>query len=136
MCAHDQDKFWEYHDKLYENQRALSPENLKQYAADLALDGELHRFDLVRFWSAADLILTPLFQYADVSHVPVTMERARTLPASEDFSHGRPEAPVVHFRGRQKCAVDVENVIPARCFSGHELPFLLWYVAALDLLVK
>lgn len=37
-CASDQDKFWEYHDKLFENQRALSVENLKKYAVDLQLD--------------------------------------------------------------------------------------------------
>ena len=40
QCAHDQGKFWEYHDKLFENQRALKPDNLKQYAGDLALNAE------------------------------------------------------------------------------------------------
>lgn len=39
-CAGDQDKFWEYHDKLFENQRALTVDSLKQYAVDLQLDGE------------------------------------------------------------------------------------------------
>ena len=38
QCAHEQGKFWDYHDKLFENQRALEPDNLKQYAADLELD--------------------------------------------------------------------------------------------------
>ena len=42
-CADEQDKFWEYHDKLFENQNALSVENLKQYARDLGLDTT--RFD-------------------------------------------------------------------------------------------
>ena len=37
-CASDQGKFKEYHDKLFENQRALEISNLKQYAADLGLD--------------------------------------------------------------------------------------------------
>jgi protein-disulfide isomerase len=37
-CASDQDKFWEYHDKLFENQRALDVNSLKQYAIDLQLD--------------------------------------------------------------------------------------------------
>lgn len=37
-CARDQSKFEEYHDKLFENQRALEVANLKQYAADLGLD--------------------------------------------------------------------------------------------------
>ena len=40
QCAHAQGKFWEYHDKLFENQGALQTENLKQYADDLDLDGD------------------------------------------------------------------------------------------------
>lgn len=37
-CAGDQDKYWEYHDILFANTRALQTNNLKQYAADLKLD--------------------------------------------------------------------------------------------------
>ena len=37
-CAHDQGKFWEYHDMLFENQEKLEVENLKEYANTLALD--------------------------------------------------------------------------------------------------
>lgn len=37
-CAHEQDKFWEYHDKLFENQQALDISNLKKYAKGLKLD--------------------------------------------------------------------------------------------------
>lgn len=37
-CADDQDKFWEYHYKLFENQKALDVSSLKQYAKDLGLD--------------------------------------------------------------------------------------------------
>jgi protein-disulfide isomerase len=42
-CAEDQDRFWDYHDKLYAEQRAensgaFSQENLKQFAAELGLD--------------------------------------------------------------------------------------------------
>ena len=40
QCAHEQDKFWEYHDKLFANQRALSDEDLKKYAAEIGLDTE------------------------------------------------------------------------------------------------
>jgi protein-disulfide isomerase len=43
LCAHDQGKYWEMHDRLFENQHALGVEALKGYARDLALDGE--RFD-------------------------------------------------------------------------------------------
>jgi len=38
QCASDQGKFWEYHDKLFENQRALQVDNLKKVAADMGLD--------------------------------------------------------------------------------------------------
>ncbi len=42
-CAADQDKFWEYHDLLFEsqngeNQGAFSKENLQGFAANLGLD--------------------------------------------------------------------------------------------------
>jgi protein-disulfide isomerase len=42
-CAADQDKYWEYHDKLFasqsgENQGAFTKDKLKQFAADLSLD--------------------------------------------------------------------------------------------------
>ena len=42
-CAADQNKFWEYHDKLYssqsgENQGAFNKDNLKKYAEELGLD--------------------------------------------------------------------------------------------------
>jgi len=40
QCALAQDKFWEYHDKLFENQRALGPDDLKKYAAELSMDTE------------------------------------------------------------------------------------------------
>lgn len=37
-CAHAQGKYWEYHDKLFENQASLSVNSLKKYAADIGLD--------------------------------------------------------------------------------------------------
>jgi protein-disulfide isomerase len=38
ICAQDQGSFWEYHDSLYGNQRALEVSDLKRRAADLGLD--------------------------------------------------------------------------------------------------
>ena len=38
QCAREQGKFWEYHDRLFQNQQALQPEFLKKYAADTGLD--------------------------------------------------------------------------------------------------
>jgi protein-disulfide isomerase len=40
QCAHDQGKFWDYHDKLFANQRELDKESLKRYAGELELDAE------------------------------------------------------------------------------------------------
>ena len=37
-CAREQDKFWEYHDLLFLNQRALGLDNLKAYAGQLGLN--------------------------------------------------------------------------------------------------
>ena len=38
LCAGRQDKYWEMHDVLFANQRAMTDEDLKGYAADLRLD--------------------------------------------------------------------------------------------------
>ena len=43
IAAQRQGKFWEFHDKLFENQRAIKLPNLKQYAEELGLD--MARFD-------------------------------------------------------------------------------------------
>jgi protein-disulfide isomerase len=37
-CAGDQKKFWQMHDALFENQRALAPDQLQGYAEELGLD--------------------------------------------------------------------------------------------------
>ena len=37
-CAQDQGKFWEYHDVLFQNQRAQKDEDLKKYASEVGLD--------------------------------------------------------------------------------------------------
>jgi protein-disulfide isomerase len=37
-CAGDQKKFWKMHDVLFENQRALAPDQLQGYAEGLGLD--------------------------------------------------------------------------------------------------
>jgi protein-disulfide isomerase len=37
-CAGEQGKYWEYHDRLFANQQALQPTDLKKYATDLGLD--------------------------------------------------------------------------------------------------
>lgn len=37
-CAHAQGKFWEYHDRLYQNQSTLSEESFVEYARELNLN--------------------------------------------------------------------------------------------------
>jgi protein-disulfide isomerase len=38
MAAHEQGKFWEYHDILFQNQRALTRPDLERYAEQLGLN--------------------------------------------------------------------------------------------------
>ncbi|NOK10504.1 thioredoxin domain-containing protein [Corallococcus exercitus] len=38
LCANDQGKFWEMHDKLFASQQALGVDDLKKYAGELKLD--------------------------------------------------------------------------------------------------
>jgi protein-disulfide isomerase len=37
-CAHEQGKFWEYHDRLFANQQQLGAADLKKHAVELGLD--------------------------------------------------------------------------------------------------
>ncbi len=39
-CAAEQDKFWEMHDIMFENQKKLSVDDLKSYAQQIGLDAE------------------------------------------------------------------------------------------------
>ncbi len=47
MAAHEQGKFWEYHDKLFANSKALKRPELEKYAQELGLD-------LAKFKAALD----------------------------------------------------------------------------------
>ncbi|HLD75117.1 MAG TPA: thioredoxin domain-containing protein [Bdellovibrionota bacterium] len=38
QCAHDQGKFWEYHDKLFENSQDLTPTKLKELSKTVGLE--------------------------------------------------------------------------------------------------
>ena len=38
QCAHAQERFWESHDKLFANQRALAIADLKRYAGEMDFD--------------------------------------------------------------------------------------------------
>jgi protein-disulfide isomerase len=38
QCAHEQGKFWEFHDLVYDNEGAIEASDLKAYAAEIGLD--------------------------------------------------------------------------------------------------
>jgi protein-disulfide isomerase len=46
MAAFKQGKFWEYHDKLFQNQRASEPDDLLRFAQELGLNMEQFKADL------------------------------------------------------------------------------------------
>jgi protein-disulfide isomerase len=46
MAAHAQGKFWEYHDKLFANQRNIQKDDLLRYAQELGLDLDRFRKEL------------------------------------------------------------------------------------------
>lgn len=41
MCAHEQGRFWDYHDTLFQNQNLLDEESLKNFAKTMGLDTAL-----------------------------------------------------------------------------------------------
>ena len=43
VCAEQQGKFWEYHEKLFENQQALGDEELSQYATAVGIDAAVFK---------------------------------------------------------------------------------------------
>jgi protein-disulfide isomerase len=45
-AAHQQGKFWEMHDKIFENQREMSPENYLKWAGEIGLDVEKFTKDI------------------------------------------------------------------------------------------
>ena len=46
MAAHKQGKFWQYHDKLFENQKALTGPDLEKYAGELGLNVSKFKADM------------------------------------------------------------------------------------------
>ena len=46
-AANQQGKFWEMHDKIFENQREMSPQKYQEYAVEIGLDVERFKKDIV-----------------------------------------------------------------------------------------
>ena len=63
-CANRQGKFWEYHDKLFENQQSLDINSLKNYASQIGLDNSKFNTCLDRN-EAASKVASDLQQATD-----------------------------------------------------------------------
>jgi len=46
-AAYQQEKFWEMHDKIFASQREMSPEKYELYAAEIGIDVDRYKKDLV-----------------------------------------------------------------------------------------
>jgi Skp family chaperone for outer membrane proteins len=96
LCAKEQNKFWEYHDSLFENQRDLTEEALKARAANLKLDT-----------AAFDTCLTSGMQAAAVRKDIADGNRAGVTGTPAIYINGRPHREDTSFEGISK-AVDEE----------------------------
>lgn len=86
LCAHDQGKFWEMHDTLFDNQRALSVEDLKGYAGQLGLDQT--KFDeCLDSGAKAAVVKNDMAegQAAGVSGTPAFFINGRLLSGAQPF---------------------------------------------------
>jgi protein-disulfide isomerase len=91
-CAADQDKFWEYHDKLFasqngENRGAFNDDNLKKFAVDLGLDAQAFNtcLDSDKY---AQLVQeqTQLAQQMGVQSTPSFLINGQPVIGAQDFS--------------------------------------------------
>jgi protein-disulfide isomerase len=86
-AAHQQGKFWEMHDRIFENQRAMSPENYLRYADELKLDVEKFKRDLssevVKTRIENDLSLA---QTLDVTGTPTFFINGRYLSGAQPLA--------------------------------------------------
>ena len=87
LAAHKQGKFWPMHDKLFENQRNLSRDDLISYARDLGLDMSRFEKDLddpaLKTWVNADMAEGRKF---GVRGTPATFINGRILKGAQPFT--------------------------------------------------
>jgi protein-disulfide isomerase len=81
LAAGAQGKYWEMHDKLFANQRALDPASLEGYARELGLDVPRFQADLANPSSAATIAKdTELGGGIGVNSTPAIFINGRRLP--------------------------------------------------------
>ncbi len=86
QCAHEQGKFWEYHDRLFGNQAALGDADLKQHAASLGLDvGQFNAcYDSQKYKADVDTDIRAGDE-AGVSGTPAFYINGRMLSGAQPF---------------------------------------------------
>jgi protein-disulfide isomerase len=86
LCAKEQDKFWEFHDKIFENQRSLEDADLKRYATEIGLDADIFNtcFDSDKFKNE---IMQDMRegQQAGVTGTPAFFINGRFLSGAQPF---------------------------------------------------
>lgn len=90
LCANDQQKFWEFHDSMFENQRELSVADLKQRAVDLKLDSKVFNqcLDSGRHAAAIQADLQEGSKYG-VTGTPALFINGRLLSGNQPFAEIR-----------------------------------------------
>lgn len=87
LAAHRQGKFWEMHDKLFANQRALSEDDIRGYAEELGLDMDEFEADLndpeLEAWVDADMKEGRGF---GVTGTPATFINGRKIVGAQPYS--------------------------------------------------
>jgi len=84
-CAGEQGKFWEMHDKIFENQEKITVADLKKYAADLELDSSFNScLDSGKFQAKVQADLK-LGQDIGVTGTPAFFINGRSLSGAQPF---------------------------------------------------
>ena len=85
-CAAELGKFWEYHDRLFENQTRLAEGDLKQHAADLGLEAAAFNecFDSRKYRQDVDADVVAADE-AGVSGTPAFFINGRPLNGAQPF---------------------------------------------------
>ncbi len=87
LCAQEQDRFWEYHDVLFKNQRELRPVDLARYAVEIGLDAAAFDSCLEsgRFTEAVNDDLAS-GEHFGVTGTPAFFINGRRLTGAQPFS--------------------------------------------------
>ena len=87
LCAQEQDRYWDYHDVLFDHQRELRPVDLSRYAMEIGLDGTA--FDAcLESGRFADAVSDDLKsgEHFGVTGTPAFFINGRPLTGAQPFS--------------------------------------------------